>query len=107
MNKPRFGETNPGAIVGAAVGSIGGLFAVGIAPAILNHNLRELLATRNLGVAGFIVSAPVGWLIGGQLSPRLERWLGERTGGYVSGVIGGLAPVAGIALWSWYMVTRH
>jgi hypothetical protein len=107
MNKPRFGETNLGAIVGAAVGSICGLFAVGVAPAMLDHDLKELFTARNFGLAGFIVSAPVGWLIGGQLSPRLEHWFGERVGSIVGGTIGGLVPVVCIALWSWYLVTRH
>ena len=106
MNKPRFGEANLGATIGAAVGSICGLFAVGIAPAILDHNIRQLLVAPSLGLAGFIISGPVGWLIGGQIGPRLARWLGERGGGAVGGIIGGLVPVAGFALWSWHMVTQ-
>ena len=35
MRKPGFGETSLGALMGAVVGSIGGLFAVGIVPTIL------------------------------------------------------------------------
>ena len=107
MKKLRIGEANLGALVGVAVGSIGGLFAVGLAPAILNHDLKELFAARALGLAGFVISAPIGWLIGGQLGPRLERRFGDRAGGIVGGAIGGLAPVVSLALWSWYMVARQ
>jgi len=54
--RPGLGEPNLGALVGAVVGAIGGLFAVGIAPAIIDRNL----AVRPLD--GFIVKWVNGWI---------------------------------------------
>ncbi len=101
------GEANLGALAGAVVGATGGLFAIGIAPAILSRNAALLFGTPTLGLAGFLVSGPIGWLLGGQLGPPLEGPLGERNGSILGGVIGGLVPVAGIALLGWYLVTPH
>jgi hypothetical protein len=107
MQRPRIGEANLGALTGAVVGATGGLFALGIAAAILNRDPARLFATPTLGVAGFVISGLIGWLLGGQLGPRLEGLLGERNGGIIGGVIGGLLPVTAIALLGWYLVTPH
>ncbi len=107
MRKPSFGETNLGALVGAIVGSVGGLFAVGIAPAIVGRSLALLFATPILSLASWIVSGCLGWMIGGQLGPRIGSWLRTQKGEVIGGVIGGLIPVASIALWAWYMVRPH
>ena len=48
--KPGLGEANLGALVGAVVGATGGLFAVGIAPAIMAKN-AALLAVANAAAA--------------------------------------------------------
>jgi hypothetical protein len=107
MQKPSFGETNLGALVGAVVGSVGGLFAVGIAPAIVGKSLALLFATPILSLASWIVSGCVGWVIGGQLGPRLGALFRTSRGEIVGGVVGGLIPVVSIALWGWYMVMPH
>jgi hypothetical protein len=104
MSKPGLWESNMGAVVGVAVGAIGGLFAVGFAPAILFRDLTLLFAGP-LGFFGWLISAPAGWFIGGQIGPRLGPRLGQRNGCVIGGILGGLVPVVLIALWGWYLVT--
>jgi hypothetical protein len=53
-----------------------------------------------------LISAPVGWLIGGQLGPRFGDALRSERAEIAGGVLGGLVPVVLIALWGWYMVTH-
>jgi hypothetical protein len=107
VRKPRFGESNLAAVVGAAVGAVGGLFAVGIPPAILAHDSARLLATPMLGFIGWFVSGSIGWLIGGQVGPRLELKLSTRAASIVGGVLGGLVPTISIMAWSYYMITSR
>ena len=83
-------EANLGALVGVVVGAIGGLFAVGIAPAILMRDSAQLFVTPTLGMIFWLLGGPVGYLIGGQIGPRLEGVLGERRGNILGGIIGGL-----------------
>ena len=45
MRKPEFGEINLGALAGAVVASIGGLFAIDIAEAVSHRNAALLLST--------------------------------------------------------------
>jgi len=104
MKKPRFGEGSLGAVVGAVVGAVGGLVAVTIPYAILSRDLHALSAARTLGLVGFFVSTPVGWLLGGQIGPRLEGILNEKQAGYVGGFLGGLVPIAGLVWWGWHLV---
>jgi hypothetical protein len=106
MRKPCLWESNPGALVGGAVGAVGGLFAVGIAPAILYRDPRQLLGTPLLGFIGWVISGPLGWFIGGQIGPRLGAKLGERNGNVIGGILGGMVPVVSIALWGWHMATK-
>lgn len=105
--KPAWGEANLGALAGAVVAAIGGLFAVGIAPAIAGHNLALLFATPRLGLLCWLVSGPVGWLIGGQIGPRLGDKFDNERAGILGGALGGLIPVTLIALWAWYMIMPH
>lgn len=107
MRRPSFAEANMGALVGAIVGATGGLFAVGIAPAVIDRNVALLFDTPILGLICFTISGPLGWLIGGQLGPRLGDRFDPRRAEVVGGVLGGLVPVTLIALWGWYMVTAH
>lgn len=104
MRKPGLGEANLGAVVGAVIGALGGLFAVALPYAILTHDVRALASARSLGVIGLLVSAPIGWLIGGQIAPRLAGNLSERSAGVVGGIVGGLIPVGGFMYWGWRMV---
>lgn len=105
MRKPGFGESNVGAMAGAVVGSIGGLFALGLAPAIVGRNITLLFATPILGLFSWLVSLGTGWMIGGQIGPRLGENFRNVKAEAVGGAIGGLIPVVLIALWGWYMIT--
>ena len=107
MRKPGLGEANLGALTGAIVGAIGGLFAIGIGPAIVGKNLALLFHTPILGLICWLVSGPVGWLIGGQIGPRLGDRFQSNNGEIAGGVLGGLLPVVTIALWGWYMVRQQ
>lgn len=106
MRKPSIGEYNLGALGGAVVGSIGGLFAIGLPPAILYRNPAFLLRTPILGLICWLVCGVVGWFIGGQVGPRLGEKYGSQQAEIAGGALAGLIPVAGIVLLSWYMTTR-
>jgi hypothetical protein len=96
-----------GALAGAIVAAVGGLFAIGIAPAVLARNLALLFGTPILSLICWVVSGPVGWLIGGQIGPLLGEKFRTRRAEVVGGALGGMVPVVLIALWGWYMVTPH
>lgn len=104
MRKIPLGESNLGALVGAVVGAIGGLFALGIARAIIGRDPGLLLATSILNVVSWLLSGVGGWLIGGQLGPRCERLLLAPRGEVLGGILGGLIPVVFFALLGWYLV---
>ncbi len=103
MRKPRFGEANFGAMAGAITGAIGGLFALGIPEAILDRNPAALVSAPRLGLICLLISGPIGWVLGGQIGPRLSNTVKTES---VLGVVGGLIPVTLIALWGWWYVTR-
>jgi len=103
MRRPGIGEVNLGALSGAVIGAIGGLFAVGLPAAIIYHNPAMLLATPKLNLISFLLSGVSGWLIGGQLGPRVAGY--NQRGEVVAGGAAGLIPVLVIALWGWYMVS--
>ena len=104
MRRPAFAEASMGALMGAIVGATGGLFALGIAPAVIDRNAALLFGTPILGLICFFISGAFGWLIGGQIGPRLGDKFEPRSAEVVGGVLGGLIPVTLIALWGWYMV---
>src|SRR5262249_49396069 len=89
MRRPSFGEANLGALIGAIVGATGGLFAIGIPPAILLRDPARLFGTPILAVISFLICGCSGWLIGGQLGPRLGEISNSRRGETVGGVLGG------------------
>ena len=106
MSNPRLGEYNLGALAGAVVGAIGGLFAIGAVRAILAGNATLLFATPILGLLSWVVCGLVGWFVGGQIGPRLgEKYYSQRAE-MIGGAVGGLFPVLLVALWAWYMSTR-
>ena len=92
-------------MVGVVVGAVGGLIAITIPLAIMRGDIKALSEARTFGLVGFLVCSTVGWFLGGQIAPRLEGRLSERSAGIVGGILGGLVPVAGFALWGWYLVT--
>jgi hypothetical protein len=107
MNGPAFGEASLGALVSAIVGSVGGLFALRIAPAIIFKNPALLFSTPLLSLGCWVIGGIIGWLIGGQLGPRLSHRFANARLEYVGGVIGGLVPPVLFGLLGWYMVTPH
>ena len=107
MKGPSIGEPNVGAAAGAIVGAIGGLFAIGIAPAIIGRNASLLIGTPVLALLSCLLCGPIGWLIGGQVGPRLAGVFNNRRDEIIAGAAGGLVPVVAIALWAWYMITPH
>lgn len=104
--RPPFGEANLAALIAAVIGCIGGLFALGIAPSIITGNIQFLAATPMLNVISFFLSGVIGWFIGGQIGPRLQRFFGDQGGLITGGIIGGLVPVAGMIGTGWYLVTH-
>ena len=104
MRRPGIGESNLGALSGVVVGAIGGLFAVGIAPAILGQSLALLFAAPVLSMISWVVCGVGGWLLGGQVGPRVGDLFKYQRAEVVGGALSGLVPVILIALWAWYMV---
>ena len=98
-----FGRPNLGGMAGAAVGAIGGLFALGVIPAIISRDVRLIFNTPLLNLFCWLISLPIGWLIGGWIGrPLGNRFQSERAE-IVGGVVGGLVPVILIALAGWQL----
>jgi len=104
--KPGLGESSLGALAGAVVGAIGGLFAVGIPHAVIEGSFRVLFRTPILGLICWAMGGLAGWVIGGQAGPRLGIRMQSQRVEIAGGALGGLVPVILIALWGWYMVTH-
>jgi hypothetical protein len=100
------GEYSLSAVIGAVVGSIGGLFAIGTVRAILGHNIVLIFRFPILGLLSFIICGLAGWMLGGQLGPRCGQWFRSYQAELLGGVLGGLIPVLGVAIWAWYMTTH-
>lgn len=107
MQKHPFGEANLGALSGAIIGSIGGLFAIGVAPAIAFRNLALLFGTPTLGLLCWAVSGALGWLVGGQLGSRLGARFNSPRAEVIGGILGGLMPTVLVGLWGWYLIVPH
>jgi hypothetical protein len=103
MRGPGIGEGSLGAAAGAAAGAIGGLFAIGLLPAIQFRDPTLLIATPTLNLICFMVCGGLGWLLGGQLGPRLEARFSSHRIELAGGIAGGLAPVILVCLWGWRM----
>jgi hypothetical protein len=106
MRKPSIGEYNLGALAGAVVGSIGGLFAVGLPPAILAGNPAALFETPKVALLCWLVGGLLGWFLGGQIGPRLGEKYRSQQAEILGGGLAGLVPVLSIALLSWYLKTH-
>lgn len=106
MNEPNIGKENLGAVIGALVGAIGGLVAIAIPYALMTRSIHSLSAARTFGLISFLVCTPIGWFAGGYLTHFLERFMRPRTASILGGCIGGLLPVAGIAMYGWHMASR-
>lgn len=101
MPGPRFGEASLGAVAGTVTGAIGGLVAVGVPIALLEKDPSLVVTLRSFALVGFIIAAPTGWFLGGQIGPRLSRRWRNRHAELIGGVIGGLIPVLAISFWAW------
>src|ERR1043166_6073351 len=99
MRRPGFGEANMGALAGAVIGAIGGLFAIGIGPAIAGRNIRLLVGTPIFAILSLLICGSLAWIIGGQLGPRLGGKFNTQQAETIGGIIGGLIPVIFVALW--------
>lgn len=106
MRKVGFGETNFGAVAGAVVAGCGGLFAIGIASAILNRDVRYLFQTPTLSLLSWLVSMPTGWVLGGQLGPRVGEPMRSQRAEIIAGGIAGLVPVLIIGGFGWYLALQ-
>ena len=104
---PSFGGASVGALAGSIAGAIGGLFALGIAPALISRNPALLFETPMLGLVSFLISGALGWIIGGQIGPRLGKRIRFGPAELIAGLLGGLVPVMMLALLGWYVVTAH
>ncbi len=103
--KPRFGEANLGAVAGAVTSAVGGLFAVGLVPAIQTGRAGYLIATPIMSFLCFLVSGPIGWYLGGQAGPRFaESFKGSPQAEIFAGAAAGLLPVVVVAWWGWRMM---
>jgi hypothetical protein len=103
MRKLPLGEYNLGALAGAVVGSIGGLFAIGVVRALLGRNPALIFSMPILGMVSWLICGIGGWLAGGQIGPRLgEKYYSQRVE-MLGGALGGLLPVMLVAAWALYM----
>jgi hypothetical protein len=106
MRTPGFGEANLGALAGAVVGGIGGLFAIGIPRAVLERDPAAIFMTPLLNVICLVISWPVGWVLGGQVGPRLGMRFRSEKAEVAGGIFCGLLPVILIMLFGWYVTTH-
>jgi hypothetical protein len=106
MRKPGFGEASFGAVAGTVVAGIGGLFAIGLASAIMSHDATLLFRTPILSLISWLVSVPFGWVLGGQMGPRVGEALNSPKVELVVGGLCGLVPVGLIAIFGWYLARQ-
>jgi hypothetical protein len=90
-------------MAGAVVGGIGGLFALGVAPAIATRNASYLVGMPILGLASLVACGILGWLLGGQFGPRVGAMFNSQKAEIIGGGLSGLIPVCFVALFGWYM----
>lgn len=103
--KPTIGEANLAALIGAVIGSVGGLFALGFLPAIVSGQFEYLIAWPKLSLVCFFACGVIAWLLAGQIGPRLEGLLGERIASITGGIIGGLVPLGSLSYLGWLLAT--
>jgi hypothetical protein len=103
MNQPSIGQANLAALIGGSIGSITGLFAMGVVPALMEKELQRLMTQPNLSLFCFFIGGTVGWLVAGQIGPRLEKPLTIQRAHIVGGIIGGLVPFVGFVLLGWFL----
>lgn len=71
----------------------------------MTRNIQNLSVARNFGLVSFVICTPFGWFAGGYLSHLLAKFLPRRPANIIGGILGGCLPVAGVALYGWYLTT--
>lgn len=104
--KHSLGETNLAALVALIIGSIGGLFALGLIPAIITRNLHYLAVAPTMNIISFFLCGGLGWLVGGQIGPRLSPPMLPKSAHITGGIIGGMIPILLVAAIGWYLATQ-
>jgi hypothetical protein len=97
------GQANLAALIGGSIGSITGLFAMGIVPALMEQDVHRLMTQPNLSLFCFFIGGAVGWLVAGQIGPRLEQPRAIQRAHIIGGIVGGLIPFAGFVLLGWFL----
>lgn len=103
MKPGAIGEPNLAALIGSSIGSITGLFAIGVAPAVMEQNARLMIAYPTIGLLCFIVGGVFGWLVGGLLGSKLSRPRRVQQAHIAGGLIGGSLPFATFVLLGWFL----
>ena len=101
MKPGAIGEANLGALIGSCIGSITGLFAIGIAPAIIESNAQLVIAPPKIGLICFVLGGLFGWFAGGALGHKLAHVLSLQRAHVTAGIISGLLPFVGFVLFGW------
>jgi hypothetical protein len=90
-------------MAGAVVGGIGGLFALGIAPAIVFRQAAYLVQTPLLGLGSLVLCGVIGWLLGGQVGYRIGDRLRSEKAEIITGGLSGVVPVVVMIVFGWYL----
>lgn len=104
--KPTLGQANLAALIGVVIGSILGLFALGLVPAIITRQPVYLAIAPKLNIISFFICGGAGWVLGGQIGPRMHQAFGPKNAHIIGGIIGGLTPVIAVAAIGWYLATQ-
>jgi len=107
VNHPPGQRGDLGALAGAVVAGVGGLFAVGVARAVLYKDPSLVFRFPMLGMVCLLLSGPIGWVLGGRLGPLLGERFNSRACEITGGVFAGLVPVTAVLLLGWYLAVPH
>lgn len=102
MRKPEWGELNRGALAGVLTGSLGGMIALRLPIAIHYRDLVLLVNVPKLALISCLLSAAVGWFLGGQLGPLLREKFRSPKAELIGGVLGGLLLVLALMGVGWH-----
>lgn len=90
-------------MTGAAVGAMGGLFSLGIVPAVALGDPRVLLNTPLLNGLCWVVSLLIGWSLGSLLGVSCGRRFRSERAEIAGGALGGVATIGLGALIGWWL----
>jgi hypothetical protein len=107
VNYPPDHADERGALTGAIVAGVGGLFAFGVARAVVYQDLSLMFRLPMLGMVCLLISGPIGWVLGGRLGPFLARKLRSRSCEILGGIVAGLLPVGVVLFLGWYLTVPH